>query len=369
VGVNLLQEKQKIDKILSSAKKILITSHKRPDPDALGSVIGFKWYVDKYFPDTESRVVFTSSQDTVDESFSFLEGFKYLETVEDVHTLIADFDTFVFLDGSEFSRFTEHPEDFKSAKIKSICIDHHPGDSDSFDYYFRDAARASCSEIVCDILFSDEDLKERLPSEALFVGIHGDTGGFAFVDAARARVFDTAKRIVVNSELVVQSLLLNMSSIDETAFDFLRVLIKNTKNTESAGSFKLPPLTFSFFTKEDVRGMGKEEVKPGRALFVVKYLCKIAGHGWGFVVTPFEGENKFGLSLRSTPGSVNVSEVAKAFGGGGHTFAAAADVVAEDFALTEEEFSSLDGEDVAQLVLEKIEALFDDGTVTITSAE
>lgn len=359
------KEKQKIDTILSTAKKVLITAHKSPDPDALGCTIAFKWYVDKYFPNVKSKICFTGSIGEIGERYSFLQGHKYLNDVDDIADLKKDYDTFVFLDGSELYRFTEFEDKFNLSEVKSICIDHHVGEPSDFDYYFRDTSYASCSEIVCEILLSDDDLKDSLVSEAIFIGIHGDTGGFVFVPPQKAKVFDTARRVVENGNIDVQTLLLNLNSIKEDHFDLMKILVDRTKSVVLKNS-KVPNFTYSYFTKKDIKGLTSAQVKPGRALYIANYLRRIEGYTWGFVITPPIDKPKFVLSLRSVPKSLNVQELGKAFGGGGHIHAGGGDLTAEVLGVSENEFKKLTSEDVCKSVINRVQELFDEGVVGLT---
>ena len=86
-------EKSKIDEILRNSKNVLITAHKQSDPDAFGSVLGFKYYVDKYFPDVHAEIVFTGVIDEIKSHYNFLAGVSDIVATEDITLLMDKYDT------------------------------------------------------------------------------------------------------------------------------------------------------------------------------------------------------------------------------------------------------------------------------------
>ena len=97
---------------LEVAKKILITSHVRPDGDAIGSLIGLGLALQN-----AGKAVQMVLADGVPSSYRFLEGSGQVRKEPD-----GDFDTFISVDCADFKR-TGKP--FESFGRTDINIDHH----------------------------------------------------------------------------------------------------------------------------------------------------------------------------------------------------------------------------------------------------
>ena len=97
---------------LDTAQKVLITSHIRPDGDAVGSVIGLGLALQD-----AGKTVQMVLADGVSSSFRHLQGSGQVQKEP-----AADFDTFIAVDCADFKRLGKSFEAFSQPDIN---IDHH----------------------------------------------------------------------------------------------------------------------------------------------------------------------------------------------------------------------------------------------------
>lgn len=330
--------KQKFDQMVSATEKIYITSHEKPDDDAVASALGTYAYVTRVLH-KPARVLVTGE---ATEIWKERDEQNSLEWVPDFLEVAHEADLVIFLDGCEYSRFGKLEESFDPKKTKTICIDHHPGEPDKFDLIFQDTSAAAAAQIVYEIFFSESEIDKDV-AEDLMYGILADSGNFKFVDSYKSRVLGVAEDILNKSGLNIQLLSDTIERISEKAFEAVKVFVNNTTNMTIPG---VPPLTYSFISHEDAVLVDKANSKGSSSFYMFNFLRKIEGHKWGFVVRP-ESPTKYNISFRSSPNVVNVRELAMKFNGGGHILAAGGEYVAEDTSIT--------AEDVCKIILKTIE--------------
>ena len=299
-----------INKRLSDSQNILITSHVRPDGDALGSESAMYHLLKKI---KKNPRIYNSS--SLPWEFNFLNEeniFHHYNSERDKKTL-KDFDLAVVLDVGSFSRLGELGEDLKESGLSVICLDHHPIRSHEFDYEFVDTkAAATCSLIYELIMETNPHLMNLDIANAIWVGIMTDTGSFRFENttpktmkiAARLLDFGVTPgplyRHIYENKLPKQMLLLGM-------------VLQNVKY-ECDGK-----LAWFFITQEmaDKAGARIEEVDGYTDFVRTTYGVEVA-----IMFLEREKEN-IRLNFRSK-GNVIINEIAKNHNGGGHAFASGA---------------------------------------------
>jgi phosphoesterase RecJ-like protein len=166
---------------ISSPKKIFITTHVKPDADALGSSLGLANYLLK--KGHEVTVV------TPTDYPSFLTWMKGNDSVLDfsnpTQTALAteklnEADIIFCLDFSCLSRVNELGELIRKSKAYTVNIDHHQDPEDFADYRIWSTAAAATCELVYEMIvqLGDEVLLDKDIAECLYAGIMTDTGGF-----------------------------------------------------------------------------------------------------------------------------------------------------------------------------------------------
>ncbi len=301
-----------INKRISESNNILITSHVRPDGDALGSEAAVYHLLKRI---KKNPVIYNSSP--LPWEFNFLNQdniFHQYDTKKDKASL-ADFDLAIVLDVGSFSRLGALGDDLKESGLPVICLDHHPIRSKEFEYELVDTdAAATCSLIYEFIMETNPQLMNLDIANAIWVGIMTDTGSFRFENTSPKTMKISAKlldfgvtpgalyRHIYENKLPAQMLLLGM------------VL----QNVQYARDGKI---AWFFITQEmaDKAGARLEEVD-GYTDFVR------TTHGVEIAIMFLEREKEnIRLNFRSK-GNVIINEIAKNHDGGGHKFAAGATI-------------------------------------------
>lgn len=168
--------------LIENAKSIVITSHKSPDGDAVGSSLGL-YHILKALNKEVSIVL----PDTAPDFLTWMEGYTSIiffdKSKEEAKESIAASDLIFCLDYNIFSRTgNEMQLELEKATAPMILIDHHqqPGDFPKVTY--SDTSACSTCEMV--YRFADQcgwknhiDLKA---AECIYCGIMTDSGSFRF---------------------------------------------------------------------------------------------------------------------------------------------------------------------------------------------
>lgn len=310
------KEKEIIDSYISQATTIGIVSHKNPDDDAITSTLAVKWYIDKYFPEVASQVIFSGK---TQNRWDYLIGANQVHWVDDISNYLNNFDLLIFLDGSSLERFTDFPGIIESSKIKTLCIDHHIESDAKFTEVIRKENAAACAQIIAETLFGEEDLKDKGLSKILLVGIYDDSGNLTYITKESFSIFDTVKKILEISGLNVQEILTEKSEFTPENFSLFRELVQNTKSITLNST--LPPLTYSYYNDDTHKNFDEGTLSYVKKYYANVVLRMIRNHTWGFVLTPLE--NHISISFRSSPGGPNVQKICSDhYEGGGHLLTA-----------------------------------------------
>ncbi len=158
----------------------MITTHHKPDADALGSSLGMANYLIKKGHNVK---VITPS-----DYPGFLNWMKGNDDVlaytdkgsNQVQHFIDEADTIITLDFSVLHRINEMGEMVRNAKAFKVNIDHHLEPEDFADYRLWDTKAASTCELCFEliVMLGDKALIDKDIAECLYAGIMTDTGGF-----------------------------------------------------------------------------------------------------------------------------------------------------------------------------------------------
>lgn len=173
--LNILKES------LSSANRIVITAHKSPDGDAVGSTLAWKHYLAAL--GKEAVVVLP------DAAPDFLHWLPQYDTIitydkhaEDVRKVVNDADLLFCLDYNELSRTEEMQPVIEGSKAKRIVVDHHVRPKIPSILTVSRPAASSTSELVFRLmsqLSGTQDISHDA-AVCVYCGMMTDTGGFTF---------------------------------------------------------------------------------------------------------------------------------------------------------------------------------------------
>lgn len=189
--------------ILSSPKKIVITTHHKPDGDAIGSSLGLYNYLKK-----KNHEVTVITPNDYAEFIHWLPGdasvieyekaCKQEESKSKVESLVDDADYIFCLDFNRLHRINELGKLVGKSGAKKILIDHHLDPDNFADYALCRIPSSSTAELIYEFIIekmNDEKLLDKDIATCLYVGIMTDTGSFRF-DSTTPEVHRIAARLL-----------------------------------------------------------------------------------------------------------------------------------------------------------------------------
>ena len=292
-------------KEIGQANSIAIAGHIRPDGDCVSSCLGLAAYLRKALSEARIVVFMEPNPPTI---FSYLEG--YSEMVSDYDTDQV-FDVFISVDVSALDRLGNALPIFERAK-KTIAIDHHESNKGIADV--NEIKPFACS--TCEVLYQlfEKDYISDKCAEALYTGIVHDSGVFQYKNMSK-------KSFEIVGEL------------SEYDFDGPKIIQetfyqKSYMQNQILGRALLESVLFMdgkcIFSVIDRKMMDFYGALPKHFEGIVNQLQNTKGVEVAIFMYEL-GTQHYKVSMRSN-GAVNVSNVATAFGGGGHDRAAGVDM-------------------------------------------
>ena len=175
-----MQQFEVLEELLSSPKNIIITTHHKPDADALGSSLALSQYFTKKGHDV--KVV------TPTDYPSFLNWMNGNDEViifdpkkEDYFKGLLDASDFIFcLDFNSLNRINELGLLVKASPAKKVLIDHHLEPDNFADFTYSDTSAAATAVLIYHFIVRNGDthLIDKCIGECLYAGIMTDTGSF-----------------------------------------------------------------------------------------------------------------------------------------------------------------------------------------------
>ena len=176
---------KKIVKKIKEYEYIVIARHKNSDLDCLGSQFALKEWINLNFKNKKVYCVGDNHQKYTSRNFipkSDLVDFKNEKYLG------------ISVDVNQYYRMDEG-EILKNADYR-ICIDHHRGDPDDFDYKYIDSSVISCSQIIAEFMLSCKTKKiNKDICKYLFAGISADSGNF-YYEACDSKTFEIASKLL-----------------------------------------------------------------------------------------------------------------------------------------------------------------------------
>ncbi|MEI6039883.1 MAG: DHH family phosphoesterase [Candidatus Berkelbacteria bacterium] len=360
-----LTPKQQTIELVRSAQKVLILSHVNPDGDALGSMIALSLVLKKLGKEVTAvtsevlpeNLQFLPGKDSLSSTFSGTKDFiisvntskvkvdklayknvpeeNKLNVVitpvngsfksEDVTFSFGNFkyDLIIVLDAPDLDRlgaiYDKNTELFYETPV--VNIDHHPGN----DYFGKvnwvDLTATSTAEILVALVESlgrEKPLLDTDVATALLTGIIVDTGSFQNSNT-------TPKSFTVAAQLVAAGA--RQQEIIKWIFktktlSTLKLWGRVLENVRDENNYKF---IWSAVNRADFAGAAADDSATSG---VLDELLKTAP-GIDFALLLSEKNDGLHGSFRAAKAGVDVSAIARLFGGGGHEAAAAFNIAGE----------------------------------------
>jgi phosphoesterase RecJ-like protein len=306
-----MQNFTQLKELLSTPRDILITSHRNPDGDAVGSSLALMSYLKSKF-----HTVYVSLPSEFPDNFSWMEGSDeiliYDVKIKKVNKIIDNVDLVFALDYNGLSRIDKMGEYIGKSKVPVAMIDHHLNPEDFSEYTLSDPSASSTCELVFDFIkMMDKDaVIDQTVAEAIYTGILTDTGSFKY--SVSPKLFNICAQLIesgVNADKL-QGLIFN--SLPKKNLELLGYCLN--QRMEIIPELKTGIISL---TKKDYENF---DIQRGDTEGIVNYLLMLKEVQIAAFVS--EQPKIVKLSLRSK-GDFAVNEIAnKHFKGGGHKNAA-----------------------------------------------
>jgi phosphoesterase RecJ-like protein len=288
---------EQIAERIRNGKRFLITSHRNPDGDAIGSALALRGLIRKMGKSAEVIV-----RDKFNRALQYIPG---ADTVIIADALPADYpeayDALFTMECPEHER-----TGFPVLPGPVINIDHHLGNTMYGEINFLDLEAPSVGEMVMQM--NNKTLQLPLDSDiatAMYVSLATDTGFFRYSNTT-LRTFEAAVAMVEAGANPGEISLWINESVSPASIKLLGACL-NTLQFHAGGKIATLDFPKRFITEtgataEDSEGI----VNYGRTIdgVLVSAMFK-------------EADGGVRVSMRAKPG-VDVQQVAAMFGGGGH---------------------------------------------------
>ncbi len=289
---------QRVCADLRRHQRIAITSHVRPDGDAIGSSLALAWALRAIGKD--ARVVM---RDPVPAP---LDEFPGAGDVEIAARVPDGTEAVVVLECGDLAR--TGLEGLEAVHV--INVDHHPGNSGFGAVQWFDGSAAACAELVFEVVVALGAPITADMATQLFVAIVTDTGSFRYAGVS-PRTFSISARLL---EAGADPVFVARKLYDGNTLGRLRLQGAVLRTLELHGEGHLATLHLD---AETLAATGADPEESDGLINMPLSVKAIQA-----VVFFKRGEpGEYRVSLRSK-GDIDVGAVARGFGGGGHKNAA-----------------------------------------------
>ncbi len=300
---------------IGDARNIVITAHKSPDGDAVGSSLALKHYLDGM-----GKQVAVVLPDADPDFLHWLPGhnaiINYDKQSDAGKRLIADADLIFCLDYNELSRLDDMQDEVRNAKAKKILIDHHVGPQIDTSLTVSHPEASSTSELVFRVITQLGGVKSISHNMAvcIYCGMMTDTGGFTY-NSNNPDIYIIISELLrkgIDKDVIYNRVFHNYSA---WAINFRAYVIKEKLNV-------IESLHASYFTVTK-KEMKEHHFIKGDLEGLVNVPLTMKGHKLSISLREDrDHENVVFVSLRSSCGFHCRQMAAEFFNGGGHEDAA-----------------------------------------------
>lgn len=297
--------------IVSQYNSFLLTSHIRPDCDALGSELGMAALLEKL----GKKVRIVNGHPTP-PNLAFIDPHKKIEAISEQLTAeqvaAGDQEVMIILDTSAWAQLGPMGDVVRLTTARKLIVDHHVSEDDLGAELFKDTTAEAAGVLVMEACAAFEQSLCDKAAMALFAAVATDTGWFRF-GSTKPRTYHVAAKLMewgakpaeIYGSLYEQDTLGRMK---------LRGRVLDRIESELGGR-----LAWTVIYKDDFT---QTSAVPSDTEDLINHLLAIKGTDVAVIFVE-QLQGGFKLSFRSRC-AFNCSEVAGTFGGGGHKAAAGA---------------------------------------------
>jgi len=289
-----------IQQRLEKSRNIIIASHVRPDGDAIGSLLGLGLALLNAGKSVQMVLV-----DGVPASYRHLQGSELI-----VKEPTLEHDTFITVDCADFKRVGKN---FQSFGQPDINIDHHKTNENFGQLNLIEAEEVATSAILANHLPAWGFEITKPIAEALLTGIITDTLGFRTSNTNPSALRLCAMLMETGANMPD----LYMRSLVHKSFPAARYWGAGLSSLEQENGIVWGTLTLEDRKRSGYSGNDDADL--------INLISSIHGNKVGMIFVE-QSDKHVKISWRALEEGIDVSPIAKKFGGGGHAAAAGADI-------------------------------------------
>lgn len=291
--------------IVREHQSFVLTSHMRPDCDAIGSELAMLLALRAL--GKQVRIV---NGDTVPPHIAFIDPSNDVSVLgRDLQVADVKPDVLMVLDTSAWGQLGPMADVVRNTAAKKVVIDHHLSQDDMGATVFKDTTAEATGRLVLSAIDALGVSVTPEMAAPMFAAIATDTGWFRF-NSVTALTYAAAGRLV-HSGAKPSAIFSALYEQNTIARLYLQGRILSGAKTEVDGR-----LIYSSATPRDLAETGAEATDTED---VVNRLLGVAGVDIALLFLEL-GPEETKVSLRSRTG-IDVRKIAEQFGGGGHAAA------------------------------------------------
>ncbi len=286
---------------IDNSDKICVIGHVAPDGDCIGSVMALYEFLNA----TYDKEVYVGFDGKIPYNFKkYIDENLILSNFEN-----EKFDLTVVLDCSDKERLGKYECVIANSK-KTICIDHHKTNTEFADINIIDPKISSTGELLFHILKSENKEISLKMAEYIYIAIITDTGKFSY---------SSTSSITHNVASELMEIGIDIARIDNEIYNSKPI------NIVKAYIECISNINFYYNSKLGIAKITDEVIKKNNIDMndiegIVEFIREVDEIEISCVLKEYDVENTK-VSLRSK-NNIDVAEISKKFGGGGHIKAA-----------------------------------------------
>ena len=197
---------------IQQSDAIAVTSHFRPDGDAIGSTLALGLALQAL-----GKKVYMWNEDGVPARYAFLEGAAQIVPVPE--TIPSDLEMLICVDTGDWKRLGDRTQKLFADFPLIVNIDHHGTNSRYGHEHVIEPETAACAFVLFNVLKSWGVKLTKAIADALYVGVSTDTGSFQYGST-------TPEVMYAAGELIAAGV--NVADVNRRVFGVsMRAIMKN----------------------------------------------------------------------------------------------------------------------------------------------
>lgn len=297
--------------MIEDNQSFLISSHVRPDADALGSELGMAAILDSF---GKQVTIVNATAPPANMKFLNADG-RIMKLGDQIAVAdVPEVDVHVIVDTSAWQQLGAMADVIQKAGKKRVVIDHHVSSDNMGATEFKSTVAAATGELIFE---AAENLKvefDAATASALYSAIATDTGWFRF-PSTTAQTMDTAAKLIERGAVPAElyQLIHEQRSVERVKLGG-RVLERVEVDCDGR-------LAWIAVDHDDFKATGAVQSDTEG---LVNECLKIGGTEAAFIAVQLpSGHTKFSLRCRQPH---DVAALAEVFAGGGHKLASGATI-------------------------------------------